>query len=184
MGLSCFSFWRVYGVNGEGGEGLRAIEAVYRAYFQDVRRYALSLCKEQALAEDLAQETFLKAMDNIHTFRGECELRFWLLRITRNLFLSHLRKQGRLIPMAEVPEETAWQDPGDSLAREEEGKNALRAVLALPEPARAIVLLRAREGLAFKDIAALYRKSENWACVTYHRARNQLLKALEEHHDR
>lgn len=155
---------------------------VYQAYFLDVYRYALSLCKERALAEDLTSDTFLKAMDAFHKFRGDCPVNLWLCRITRNLYVSHLRKQQRVIPVAEIPEPDleALNDPAEVVSLQDAGERALAAALALSEPARQIVLLRCVVGMGFKDIAALYGKGENWACVVYHRARRKLKETLEE----
>lgn len=171
---------------GKGGGQVAAMagfEAVYQAYFQDVYRYLLSLGAEQTLAEDLCQDTFLKALDHLHTFRGESALSTWLCRIARNGYYSHLRKHGRSIPVAEVPETAPGPDPASLVAGQDEGTRALALALALPEPARQIVFLRAVYGQSFKAIAALYGKSENWACVTYHRARKQLMNALEEQNE-
>ena len=155
---------------------------VYQAYFLDVYRYALSLCRERALAEDLTSETFLKAMDAFHKFRGDCPVNQWLCRITRNLYISHLRKHSRVIPVGEIPElgVNLSNDPADLVGAQDAGERALKAALALGEPARQIVLLRSVMGMSFGEIAALYRKSENWACVVYHRARKKLKESLEE----
>ena len=60
---------------------MQGFESVYRAYFTDVYRYALSLCGDTALADDLTSECFLKAMRAIGGFRGECVLRVWLCQI-------------------------------------------------------------------------------------------------------
>lgn len=155
---------------------------VYQAYFLDVYRYALSLCRERTLAEDLTSETFLKAMDAFHKFRGDCPVNQWLCRITRNLYISHLRKHSRVIPVEEIPEPgmELLEDPAEVVSARDAGERALAATLALSEPARQIVLLRSVMGMGFGEIAALYHKRENWACVVYHRARKKLKESLEE----
>ena len=73
---------------------MQGFESVYQAYFTDVYRYALSLCGDAALADDLTSECFLKAMRAIGSFRGECELRVWLCQILKRLYLDHLRREG------------------------------------------------------------------------------------------
>lgn len=162
---------------------MQDVQQVYQAHFLDVYRYALALCGDKALAEDLAQDTFLKAMDALHRFRGECELRTWLCRIARNQYISHLRKTGRVLPLPEVPDCGPWEELADTLHQRDEEERALRAAESLPEPARQVVFLRALSGLPFARIASLYGKTENWACVTYHRALKKLKDALEEHHE-
>lgn len=162
---------------------MERVGAVYRAYFGDVYRYAFSLCRDSTQAEDITSATFLKAMDSIHTFRGDTDIRFWLCRIARNHYISWLRKNGREIVVADLPESMDQADIAQTLAEKDEGERALQLMEQLPEPARQIVRLRAVEGLSFRQIAALYGKGENWACVTYHRARKTLRRQLEEEYE-
>ncbi|NLM86087.1 MAG: RNA polymerase sigma factor [Clostridiales bacterium] len=162
---------------------MERMQAVYRAYFADVYRYALSLCRDRVLAEDICSAAFLKAMESIHTYRGDNDIRFWLCRIARNHYISVLRKQKREVVMADLPEYTDQVDVSDLLADKDEGEQAMRLLDALGEPARQIVRLRALEGLSFRQIASLYQKSENWACVTYHRARKALRQQMEDENE-
>lgn len=159
---------------------MEKLEQAYLAYFLDVYRYALRLCGERMAAEDLTSATFLRAMDKLHTFRGEGELRVWLCSIARNLRLSALRRQGREIPLDAVPEPADWADTASLVAEKDAGRRALAAALALNEPARRVFLLRALHGQPFNDIGRDYGKNANWACVVYHRARKSLMQALEE----
>lgn len=160
---------------------MQDFEAVYQAYFGDVFRYALRLTEgDRALAEDLTGDCFLKAMGAIHGFRGECELRVWLCQILKRLYLDHLRRQGRQAP---VPLPDDLPDPADLEARFEQADEAMRAHQALhnlPEPYREVFSLRVMGGLSFKQIGQLFGKTDNWACVTYHRARGKLKDELEE----
>lgn len=68
-------------------------QEVYRLYFKDVYKYVLSLSKNQQLAEEITQETFFKALQNIKNFRGECKLYSWLCQIAKNTYYSYLKKQ-------------------------------------------------------------------------------------------
>lgn len=159
-------------------------EAVYQAMFQGVYHYALRLCREPQLAQDLTQETFLRAMDAWDSFRGEGSREAWLYRITRNLFYSHVRKQGRVIPMADLPLMDQAPGPEEALLKKDEELQASRSLLCLPEPGQGVLRLRA-QGLSFREIGELYHKSENWACVTFHRARKKAREYLnreEEEH--
>lgn len=160
---------------------MQDFEAVYRAYFGDVYRYALRLTRgDQALAEDLCSDCFLKAMRAIHTFRGECELRVWLCQIAKRLYLDHLRRQKRPSP-ADLPDDLP--DPLDVEEHFESADRAMRAhhaLHALGEPYREVFSLRAMGGLTFRQIGDLFGKTANWACVTYHRARGRLMDELEE----
>ncbi len=164
----------------EGGERVQDFEGVYRAYFTDVYRYALRLCHDEALADDLTSECFLKAMRAIGRFRGECELRVWLCQILKRLYLDHLRRQGRELPQEEPPDEDQGPDPAESFASQDESMRAHRALHQLDEPYREVFSLRVLGGLSFAAIGELFLKSPNWACVTYYRARKKLRDMMEE----
>jgi len=158
---------------------LREIGAVYQAYFQDVYRYALKLAGNRELALDLTSETFLKAMDVLEGFRGQSQLRVWLCQITRNLYLSHLRKQKRLRPLEGLPEPEAEDALGPLFDREE--ARSLAAIAAgIKEPYRQVFALRVWGEMPFGAIGGLFGKSANWACVVYHRARRMIKDIYEE----
>ncbi len=159
---------------------MSGFEQVYQAYFGDVYRYALKLCGDKPLAEDLCSEAFLRAMDRIEGFRGECELRVWLCGIAKNLYFSHLRKQGRVIPVDSLPEEGGGPDPEEIIGLKDESQRAHQALHDLAEPYREVFSLRALGGLSFGDIGELFGKGANWACVTYHRARQKIREKLED----
>ena len=57
---------------GEGGEKVTNFHEVYNLYFRDVYRYALSLCRNESVAEDITQETFYKALEKLESFDGNC----------------------------------------------------------------------------------------------------------------
>ena len=160
---------------------MRDFEAVYQAYFGDVFRYALRLTEgNEALAEDLTADCFLKAMNALHSFRGECELRVWLCQILKRLYLDYLRYH-QCRPSVEVPEDLP--DPhslAESFDLANDAMQAHHALHGLQEPYREVFSLRVLGELSFGQIGELFGKSANWACVTYHRARGKLKDELEE----
>ena len=159
---------------------MQGFESVYRAYFTDVYRYALSLCGDAALADDLTSECFLKAMRAIGGFRGECELRVWLCQILKRLYLDHLRRDGKEVPSESLPEDANTPDPAEAFAQQDQAMRAHKALHRLPEPYREVFSLRVLGGLGFAAIGELFSKSQNWACVTYHRARQKLRDIMED----
>ena len=68
---------------------------VYRESFAGVYRYALRLCGDPTLAEEITQETFFRSLAAIDGFRGDCPLFAWLCRIARNCWLDHCREYRR-----------------------------------------------------------------------------------------
>lgn len=163
-------------------------EQIYEAYFSDVFRYIRLLPGDEHVAEEITAETFFKAMRSIDKFRGDCEVRVWLCQIARNSYLSHLKKAGR----AESVEPAAlWMvpdpdgTPEEQVLRWEEGVLARRALRNLPEPYGEVVRWRVFARLNFREIGQIFGKTENWACVTYHRARAMLKSRMEgENHEK
>lgn len=70
----------------EGGEEVTEFEEVYRLYFQDVYKYALSLTRDEHIAEEITQETFFKALRSIDQFDGRCKVYVWLCQIAKNTY--------------------------------------------------------------------------------------------------
>ena len=66
---------------GEGGERVDDLESIYKAYFEDVRRYALRLSRDEKKAEELTSDVFFRAMNSLHRFRGDCSVYTWLCQI-------------------------------------------------------------------------------------------------------
>ena len=158
-------------------------EEIYKVYFGPVYRYLLRLSGSEQLAEELAAETFFRALRAADGFRGGCEVRVWLCQIAKNAYYTHQKKSRRARPADEAllgqvadpappPEEAA--DTRDRAVR-------LRAIAErLPEPYREVFRLRAFGELPYKDIGSLYGKTANWACVTFHRAREMIRRRWEE----
>ncbi len=162
-------------------KGVRVIEQVYRAYFEAVYRYALRLTGgDAALADDITSDTFFAAMRAIDRFRGESSLQSWLCQIAKHRYIDHLRRQGRLVSLDQLPDQPDPDTPESALLRQESADQAQRAIMALSEPQRQIFLLRSQSGMGFEQIGRLFQRSANWACVNYHRARQQLMAALKE----
>ena len=70
-------------------------QEVYNLYFRDVYRFALSLCRNESIAEEITQETFYKALEKLDSFDGKCKVSVWLCQIAKNLYYSHCRKEKK-----------------------------------------------------------------------------------------
>lgn len=151
---------------------------IYRTQFAGVYCYALALCGNASLAEEITQETFFRSLTAIEKFRGDCALRTWLCRIARNCFMDHCRDRCRLAPEGGGTETTA-HSPEEELLCREQADAALAELERLPEPYREVLRLRAFGTLSFRKIAEIYGKTENWARVTCFRARQRLKEEME-----
>lgn len=154
-------------------------EEVYRTYFREIELYLRAICKDELLAEELTEQVFFQALKALPTFRGDCDIRTWLCAMGRNLYLSHLRRQKP----TESIDELQIPDPRRSIEEQVSDKQqalAIHKVLHdLPEPYKEVFSLRVFGQLSFADIGGLFGKTANWACVTYHRARQKIQKDLE-----
>ena len=152
------------------------LEAVYRTYFADVYRYALALSRNEETAEEVTQATFVKALTAIDSFRGECQLRVWLCQIARNQYLSLCRERKHF---AEMAGEAGDHGIEESFADREAAARLHELLHALPEPYKEVFSLRTFGELSFGRIGELFGKSENWARVTYFRARQKLKEEFD-----
>ena len=158
-------------------------EKVYNEYFNDVYLYIKRLSGDEHIAEEITSETFFKALKSIDSFRGDCEIRVWLCQIAKNSFYTYIKKNSK-IQNVEETELINLPDNNNNVADEVTSKlqafEIQKVLHEIDEPYREVFMWRVYAELSFKEIAGIFNKNENWACVTYHRARNQIKKRLEE----
>ena len=151
-------------------------EKVYVEYFSDVYKYVLSLCHDQTMAEDITQETFLKAIKNIHHFKGECKLRVWLCHIAKNTYFTAYKKKKDFLQLSD---EISMESFESKLLNKEKAFEIHKALHSMEEPYKEVFNLRLFGELSFTQIGELFGKSESWARVTFHRAKLKLKEELK-----
>lgn len=154
------------------------LEKIYREYFTTVYRYILAISRDPDLAEEVTQETFVKALRKISDFRGDCEIRVWLCQIAKNEYFQHLKKQKKqetteadLIMQEESPEK--------KLLSKELSFRIQKILHDMEEPYKEVFYMRTYGEMSFKEIALLFDRQETWARVTYYRARKKIMEVLE-----
>lgn len=157
-------------------------ESIYRTYFNDVYLYLRRLSGDENIAEEITSETFFKAMRGINRFRGDCDIRVWLCQIAKNSYYTHLKKlkQADSIDdtnLSELP--SGERTIEEQYIEREEAARIRTALHDVPEPYKEVFMWRVFAELSFKQIGQLFGKSENWACVTYHRAKTMIKSKLE-----
>ena len=159
------------------------IEEFYRTYFDIVYRYIRSISQDGSLAEEVTQETFFKALKKADQFRGDCDVRVWLCQIAKNTLYDHLKKQKKQLLGDERLEEAESADGElleEKLAQRSQAMEIHKVLHSLSEPYKEVFSLRTFGELTFREIGMLFGKSENWARVTYYRARVKIREELEQ----
>jgi RNA polymerase sigma-70 factor (ECF subfamily) len=167
----------------------KAYEQLMRRYNRLLFRAARGIVADDGEAQDVVQETYLRAFVGLDTFRGDASLGTWLTRIAINQALSQQRKLGRLV---------AWEDeqatqesdmsasdrptapdavapsPEQEAARRQMQRRLEQAVDALPPIYRSVFMLRAVEGLSVEDTAQALQVSSDVVKTRFLRARAML----------
>ncbi len=158
-------------------------DQIYSTYFKSVYLYAMQLSDNKHIAEEITSDTFYKAIHSIDKFRGDCDMRVWLCQIAKNTYYSYLKKNKKVLSMEEtnLRDSPSTDKPIDVLISNREEAQVIRKVLHdMPDPYKEVFMWRVFGELSFKEIGNLYDKTDNWACVTYHRARKIIQSRLEE----
>lgn len=158
------------------------IEELYRTYFDIVYRYIRSVSRDGSLAEEVTQETFFKALKKADQFRGDCDVRVWLCQIAKNTLYDHLKKQKKQLlgdEKLEKAESAGGELLEEKLAQRSQAMEIHKVLHRLSEPYKEVFSLRTFGELTFREIGMLFGKSENWARVTYYRARVKIREELE-----
>lgn len=161
-------------------------EELYKLYFHDVFLYLKSLTNNESLAEELTSETFFKAMGAVENFRGDCDIRVWLCQIAKNCYYSYRKKHPASLNLEEAEQLGLAQgcdELGEALTAKSEAMEIHLLLHDLKEPYKEVFMLRVFGELRFQQIGRIFGKTENWACVTYHRARRKLIEKMEGTHD-
>ncbi len=155
-----------------------ACERLYEACYMRVFSYAMTITGDRHQAEEITQETFFRAFSKLNSFRGEADEVTWLCAIARNLAVDEKRRQGRF---GELPEEAVAREKSveQAAVERDDSFRVHMALHALEEPYREVFELRVFGELSFAQIGQIFRRTENWARVTFHRARAKLKERME-----
>lgn len=153
---------------------------IYETYFVDVELYLRAICRDEALAEELTEQVFFRALKALPTFRGDCDIRTWLCAMARNAFVSHQRKEKPSQSIEELQIPDSRKTVEEWIVDQEQAMAIHRILHDLPEPYKEVFSLRIFGQLSFGDIGSLFGRTANWACVTYHRARQKIQSEMEE----
>ncbi len=153
---------------------------LYQQYVTSMYNVAFRISGNQFDAEDNLQEAFVKAFQNIRSFKEESTFGAWLKRIVVNQCISHLRKQKKNIePISPKMELDVYDDVAFEMDEHIPIEIVMKAIEALPEGARVVFTLKAIENYKFREISVMLGLTENNCKVQYHRSKKLLVEALK-----
>lgn len=156
------------------------LEEIYERYFKDVYLFVYSLSKDQHVAEDITSETFLKVMHSLDSFKGDSDIKVWLFQIAKNTYYSYLRKNGRVIATEDFTKEADDTNIERKILNKDDSLQLHKILHKLPEPYKEVFTLRIFGELSYKEIGEIFGKTDNWACVTFYRARKKINEKMRE----
>jgi RNA polymerase sigma-70 factor (ECF subfamily) len=161
---------------------MKCFEEIYKEYFRVVYYYILAICNNADVAEDITQETFYKATKSLKNFRNECDIKTWLCQIAKNQYLTYCRKKKVETHLDDINEVVECDVSFEEKLADQDTADKIHKILHnLPEPYKEVFYLRIFGELPFKKIGDVFSKTENWACVTYHRAKAMVQKEMEDY---
>jgi len=132
------------------------------------------------MAEEMTQETFYRAFRKINSFRGECSLYGWLCQIAKNIYFNESKKNKRATVVTSEHDTDCSDDITVQLMHKEQAMLLHQILHTLPDPYKEVFTLKIFGELKFREISALFGKSESWAKITYYRAKERIINEMEE----
>ena len=157
----------------------QAFGKLVERYWDRLYRWLYRLTRDRHAAEDLTQETFLKSLAAIRSFRTGSNFRAWIFRIGHNNFVNQKRSERRT--RHSLPDDLAGPEQNeaeDSAENREALEVVAKAVAELPPDFRAALMLRVEEGLSFREVAKVLNTTEETARWRVFKARQKLMKVL------
>lgn len=154
-------------------------EQLYQTYYMEIYSFVMTKLRNRAMAEEVTQNVFYKAMKTESKYRGNANELTWLCAIAKNACMDELRRQSRY---RDFDEDIISDENVEKLLEDEETTLYIYQILhELEEPYKEVFQLRIFGELSFIKIGKIFGKTENWARVTYHRARLKIRERMEEH---
>lgn len=153
------------------------MDTAYREHARMVYCFLRSLCYDDETAEELTQETFYQAVRCANKYDGTCKVSTWLCQIAKHLW--YREQERRKKKGTKALDENLLSDknlPDEEVCIREEKMELFRKVHILDETAKEVVLLRVTGAFSFREIGELFGKNENWARVTFYRAKQKIVK--------
>lgn len=155
------------------------LKMLYEKYRREIYLYLFSLCHSRELAEDLMQETFLKAILSLPDDHGN--MRAWMYMVARNLYFNHVKREKKYCSLEESVQSGNRETAGlpEKMILDEQKRFLYQAMDKLNNPYKEVLLMQYFGGLSQKEIAAvLHMTPENVRIISY-RAKKKIREYME-----
>jgi len=151
------------------------IDEIYKKYAKLIKNYIFSITGNIELSEEIMQETFVAAINQINNFRGDCEISVWLCSIAKKILYKETKKNNSkiLVPIEELEIADSKNVEIECIINDNKLK-LYKALQNLDANTREVMYLRLTGDLTFKEIGKVLGKTENWARVTFFRGKQKL----------
>lgn len=158
---------------------MESMDEIYKKYANLIKNYIFSITGNKDLSEEIMQETFVVAINQINNFRGDCEISVWLCSIAKKILYKTTKKNNsvNMVPIYEL-ELADNKRIEDEYIKKNDKLKLYEALQQLDANTREVMYLRLTGDLTFKEIGKILSKSENWARVTFFRGKQKL--SMEE----
>lgn len=153
-------------------------EQLYTSYYKQVFSYAMTLAKERTKAEDITQEAFSRAISNHEKYNNKSSELTWLCSIAKNFYIDELRKKSKETDFPENYEVASEEDVLTQITVKDDSFRIHVLLHEMEEPYKEVFQLRVFGDLSFDKIGNIFGKTENWARVTYHRAKLKIQERM------
>lgn len=154
-------------------------EKIYNSYYMKIYSYVMTIIKNPHMAEEITQEVFFKALKTDNSFNGASSEFTYLCAIAKNTCMDILRKYSRTQALnTDIPDKT---DIFSKIENEDMEFIIHQILHSMEEPYKEVFQLRIFGELSFLKIGNIFGKTENWARVTYHRARLKIQERIKEY---
>ena len=155
------------------------IDEIYKKYANLIKNYIFTITGDKSLAEEIMQETFIVAINQIDKFRGDCKIYVWLLSIAKKILYKETKKNNlnKSINIDDL-EITDKKDIEAEYIKKDNKFRLYESIQKLDASTREVMYLRLTGNFSFKEIGKILNKSENWARVVFFRGKKKLEEDL------
>ncbi len=156
---------------------MQNMEEIYSKYSEIVYKYIFCLTGKKEIAEEIVQETFLVAIENINKFQGKCKISTWLCQVAKYIWFNQYRKgkKRKEFPISTLENTVFIEETVEDIVTQKEEKiNLLKKIQTLNEETKNVMYLRILGNLEYEEIGEILGKNANWARVTFFRGKQKM----------